>query len=130
LTLRIVWPPTRITLAELIYQAFEFQQICPAEKRTILAYDDFRVGSNEIRPLRQNRTDRDIINPEKETSSVTVVALARASELFAAERMERMRDPHKTVAVIGTSALGIEVQTAGGWDVRGSAWRRRGRTPA
>ena len=94
--LRMVWPPTRITLAELIYQAFEFQQICPAERRTILAYDDFRVGSNEIRPLRRNRTDRDIINPEKQTSSVTVVALARASELFAAERMERMRDPHKT----------------------------------
>src|SRR5580704_32727 len=96
LTLRIVWPLTRITLAELIYQAFEFQQICPAEKRTIRAYDDFRVGSNEIRPLRRNRANRDIINPEKETSSVTVVALARASELFAAERMERMRDPHKT----------------------------------
>lgn len=96
LTLRIVWPLTRITRAELIYQAFEFQQICHAEERTILAYDDFRVGSNEIRPLRRNRADRDIINLEKETSSVTVVALARASELFAAERMERMRDPHKT----------------------------------
>ena len=83
-------------IAELIYQAFEFQQICHAEERAVLAYDDLRVESNEIRPLRRNRADRDIIDPEQETSSVTVVALAHTRELLAAERMERMRDPHKT----------------------------------
>jgi hypothetical protein len=81
LTLRIVWPLSRITLAELIYQAFEFQQIRHAEERTILAYDDLRVGSNEIRPLRRNRADRDIIDLEQETSSVTVVSLAHTSDL-------------------------------------------------
>ena len=86
---------SRITLAELIYQAFEFQQIRHAEERTILAYDDLRIGSNEIRPLRRNRADRDIIDSEQETSSVTVVSLAHASDLPAAERMERMRDAHK-----------------------------------
>jgi hypothetical protein len=96
LTLRIVWPLARVTIAELIYQAFEFQQICHAEKRTILAHDDFWVRSNEISPLRRNRADRDIIDPEQETSSVTVVALAHTRDLLAAERMERMRDPHKT----------------------------------
>jgi hypothetical protein len=96
LTLRIVWLLPPITLAELIYQAFEFQQIRHAEKRTILAYDDLRIGSNEIRPLRRNRADRDIIAPEQETSSVTVVSLAHASDLPAAERMERMSDAHKT----------------------------------
>lgn len=82
-------------LAELIYQAFEFQQIRHSEKRTILAYDDLRVGSNEIRPLRRNRADRDIIDPEQETSSITVVSFPDASEFSAAERMERMRDAHK-----------------------------------
>lgn len=81
---------------ELTYQAFEFQQIRHAEERTMLAYDDLRIGSNEIRPLRRNRADRDIINPEQETSSVTVESLAHASDLPAAERMERMRDAHKT----------------------------------
>ena len=96
MTLRIVWLLSRITLAELIYQTFEFQQIRHAEERTILAYDDLRIGYNEIRPLRRNRADRDIIDPEQETSSVTVVSLARASDLPAAERMERMRDAHKT----------------------------------
>lgn len=96
LPLRIIWPPQRITLAELIHQTFEFQQICHAEERTILAYDDLRVGGNQIRPLRRNRADRDIIDPEQETSPVTVVALAHTRELLAAERMEWMGDPHKT----------------------------------
>ena len=96
LTLRIVWSLPRITLAELVYQAFEFQQIRHAEERTILAYDDLRIGSNEIRPLRRNRAHRDIIDSEQETSSVTVVSLTHASDLPAAERMERMRDAHKT----------------------------------
>jgi hypothetical protein len=62
LTLRIVWLLPRITLAELIYQAFEFQQIRHAENRTVLAYDDFRIRSGKIRPLRWNRTDGPIIN--------------------------------------------------------------------
>jgi hypothetical protein len=95
LTLRIVWLLPQIRLPELIYQAFEFQQIRHAEERTILAYDDLRIGSNEIRPLRRNRADRDIIDPDQETSSVTVVSLADASDLPAAERMERMRDAQK-----------------------------------
>ncbi|MGC2517571.1 MAG: hypothetical protein WA373_00475 [Burkholderiales bacterium] len=96
LTLRIIWLLPRITLAELICQAFEFQQIRHTEKRTILAYDDLRIGSNEIRPLRRNRADRGIIDPDQEASSVTVVSLANASDLPPAERMEWMRDAHKT----------------------------------
>jgi hypothetical protein len=95
LTLRIVWLLPQIRLPELIYQAFEVQQIRHAEERTILAYDDLRIGSNEIPPLRRNRADRDIIDPDQETSSVTVVSLADASDLPAAERMERTRDAHK-----------------------------------
>ena len=96
MTLRIIWLFPRIPISELIYQAFEFQQIGHAEERTITAYDDLRIGSNEIRPLWRNRADRDIIDPEQETSSVTVVSLAHASDLPAAERMKRMRDAHKT----------------------------------
>ncbi len=59
------------------------------------AYDDLRVGSNQIRPLRRNRAGSDIIDPEQKTFSITVVSLAHASQLFAAERMERMRDARK-----------------------------------
>ena len=96
MTLRIMWLLPRMTVAELIYQAFELQHLRHAKERTILAHDDLRIGGNEIRPLRRNRANGDIIDPEQETSSVTVVSLAYASELPAAERMEWMRDAHKT----------------------------------
>ena len=62
----------------------------------MLAYDDLRIRSNQIRPLRRNRADGRIVDSQQETSSIAVVPLAHASELFAAEWMERMRDAHKT----------------------------------
>ena len=83
-------------LAELIYQAFEFQQIRHAEERTMLTYDDLRIRSNEICPLQRNRAYGRIIDLQQKPSSIAVVPLAYASELFAAERMERMSDAHKT----------------------------------
>jgi hypothetical protein len=86
----------RIASAQLLYQPGEFQQIRHAEERTLLADDDLRVRSNEIRPLRWNRADGSIIDAQQETSSITVVPLAHASELFAAEWMEWVRDAHKT----------------------------------
>ena len=97
----------RITPAELIYQPRQFQQICHAEERTIPAYDDLRVRSNEIGPLRRNRVDGCIIDSQQETSPIAVVSLAHASEFSAAERMERMRDPHKTYRCVwSTCTLG------------------------
>ena len=50
--------------AELIDQPREFQQVCHAEERTMLTYDDLRVNSNEIRPLQRNRADSRIIDPQ------------------------------------------------------------------
>lgn len=86
----------RIASAKLIYQPCELQQIRHAAERTIPAYDDLRVGSHDISPLRRNRADPSIIDSQQETSSITVVSLAHANEFLAAERMERMRDTHKT----------------------------------
>jgi len=86
----------RITSAKLIYQPYEFQQIRHAEERTLLTDDDLRVRGNEIRPLRRHRADGRIIDAQQDTSSRTVVPLAHACELFAAEGMEWMRDAHKT----------------------------------
>ena len=61
----------------------------------MLAYNNLQVRSNEVRPLRRNRADGRIIDSEQETSSITVVPLAHAGELFAAQWMERVRDAHK-----------------------------------
>ena len=62
----------------------------------MLAHDDLRVRSYEIRPLRWNRADGRIIDLQQETSSISVVPFAYTNEILAAERMERMRDAHKT----------------------------------
>ena len=61
----------------------------------MLAYNNLQVRSNEVRPLRRNRADGRIIDSEQETSSITVVPLAHAGELFAAQWMERVRDAMK-----------------------------------
>ena len=79
-----------------LHQPREFEQIRHAKERTMLAQDDLRIGSNEIRPLRRNRADGHIIDSQQETSSIAVVPLAHAGELFAPMWMERVRDAHKT----------------------------------
>jgi hypothetical protein len=85
-----------MTSADLIYKPYKFQQIRYAEQRTVLAYDNLWVRSNEIRPLLRNRTDRPIIDLQQETLSIKVAPLAHASELLAAKWMKRVRDAYKT----------------------------------
>src|SRR5687767_1238164 len=70
----------RTPAAKLLDQPCEFQQIRYAEERTLLADDELRVRSNEIRPLRWNRADSNIIDAQQETSAITVVPLAYARE--------------------------------------------------
>ena len=94
-TLHISRLPQRSALDHLVHKSSEFEQIRYAEQRTLLAEDDLRVGGGQIRPLQRNGANRDLIDPEQEPSSVTVVSLAHASQLFAAKRMERVRDAHK-----------------------------------
>jgi hypothetical protein len=86
----------RITSAKLLYQPGEFQQIRHAEERTPLADDNLRIRRDEIRPLRWNRADSRIIDAQQEPSARTVVPLAHAHKLLAAERMEWVRDAYKT----------------------------------
>ena len=62
----------------------------------MLAYDDLRVRSHEIRPLLRNRADGPIIDLQQQTPSMKVAPLAHANELLAAERMKRVCDAHKT----------------------------------
>jgi hypothetical protein len=62
----------------------------------MLAYDDLRIWSNQIRPSRRNGANGRIVDAQQKTPSVTVVPLAHASELLATEWMERVRDAHKT----------------------------------
>jgi hypothetical protein len=80
---------------ELFHQLCEFQQIRNAEKRAA-SHGDFWIRRNEISPLRRDRANGYIIDTEQKALSIAVVPLTYARELPAAERMERMRYPHKT----------------------------------
>ena len=62
----------------------------------MLSYDDLRIRSNKIRPLRRNSADGRIIDLQQETSSITAASLAHAGELSAAEGMEWVGNPYKT----------------------------------
>ena len=86
----------RLTSAQLLDQLGEFHQICHAEKRPLFTYNELRVQHHEIRPLRGNRADGGLIDLQQEPSARPVVPLAHARELLATERMEGMRDAHKT----------------------------------
>lgn len=86
----------RITSCQLLDQPGEFHQIRHAEKRPLLADDEFQVRRHKIRPLRRHGTDGRLINAQQEPSPIPVVPLAYARKLLAAEGMEGVRDAHKT----------------------------------
>ena len=59
-------------------------------------HGDLWIKRNKIRPLWRDRANGYIIDTEQQSLSIAVVPLTYARELPAAERMERMRYPHKT----------------------------------
>ncbi len=63
----------------------------------MLTHDDLWIRRNAIRPLWRDRANRYIIDTDQKALSIAVVPLAYARELPAAEWMERMRYPHKTL---------------------------------
>jgi hypothetical protein len=59
-------------------------------------HDDLWIRRNEIRPLWRDRANGYIIDTEQKALSIAVIPLTYARELSAAQRVERMRYPHKT----------------------------------
>jgi len=86
----------RITATQLLDQPGEFQQIRHAKERPLRADDNLRIRRYQIRPLRWNSANGRLIDLQQKSSARPVVPLAHARELLAAERMEWVRDAHKT----------------------------------
>ena len=95
----------RLTSAQLLDQPDEFQQISHAEERSLRADDELRVRRHKIRPLRGNRADGRLIDLQQKSSARPVVPLAHARQLLAAERMEGVRDAHKTRRCDGNTCI-------------------------
>ena len=94
--LRTICRLSCIPFAQLLDQSGEFQQIRHTHERSMPAEDDLRLRSRTIRPLRGNSTNGRLINLEQEPSAIPGIPLTHARQLLAAERMEGVRDAHKT----------------------------------
>ena len=95
LALHIIRRLQPIAPAEAGYHSCESCQILDTEERTPIADNDLRIPGDGICPLRRNRAEGVIVNPQQEPPSVPVVSLSHADQLLAAEWMERMRYPDK-----------------------------------
>jgi hypothetical protein len=84
----------------------------------MLAYDDLRGRSNQIRPLRWNRANSRVVDAQQKTSAVTVVPLAHASELLALSGWNGCVMHTRRAAAIGVFAFWIELEAIGIWPLR------------
>jgi hypothetical protein len=94
--LRTICRLSYIPFAQLRDQSGEFQQIRHAHERSMPADDELWVRRHTIRPLRRNRADGRVIDVQQEPSAIPSISLTHARQLLATERMEWVRDAHKT----------------------------------
>jgi hypothetical protein len=85
----------RSLLAKTRYQIGEFEQVRDPKEGTPLPYNDLGIRGGRVRPLRRNRANDGVVDPQQQPLSRAVIPLTDAKELPAAERVERMRYPHK-----------------------------------
>ncbi len=46
------------------HKPFEFHQVHDAKERTSLSHDEFQIRSDDVRPLRRNRANGRVIDPQ------------------------------------------------------------------
>ena len=72
------------------YEIRKLNQISHPKQRTTLPYDYFGIHSRQVSPLRRNRADSAVINPQQKSLAGPVFTLANAFKRATGERMERM----------------------------------------
>jgi hypothetical protein len=78
------------------HEVGELQKICDADERSGLADDDIWVGRDDVRPLPRHRAHAFFVGAQQKPRAIAIVPLAYADELSPAERVKRVRHPHKT----------------------------------
>ena len=95
LTLHFIGVPLMVARRQVRHETGEPHQIDHAKQRPPPAEDYFRIRRREVCPLRGNRANVPVVTAQQQPLAVTVVALADAGKLLAAQRMERMSDAYK-----------------------------------
>ena len=79
-----------------LYEFGELQQIRHSQERTPASDDDLGIGRDNVGPLPRHRANDIFVHAEQEPRAVPIVSFADAHELPPAQRVERVRHPHKT----------------------------------
>jgi hypothetical protein len=95
IALHIVDAPTPLPGREARHETCEFHQVRNAKERMALPNDDFRVRADSVCPLRRDRANRRIVDPQQKPLAGSVVPLAHADQLSPAKWVKWMRHPHK-----------------------------------
>jgi hypothetical protein len=95
IALHIIDAPAPLPGREARHKTCEFHQVRNAKERTALPNDDFRVRVDGVCPLRRDRANRRIVDPQQKPPAGSVVPLAHADQLSPAKWVKWMRHPHK-----------------------------------
>jgi hypothetical protein len=87
--------------AQTPHQIGELHQIHHAKNRASFSHEDFRIRAGEVGPLRGNRANRRLIDPQQESFAIRGTPLADANELLSTQGVKRMRDAHKGRRCVG-----------------------------
>jgi hypothetical protein len=80
---------------KLLDKACELQQVHDAKERPSPPHDHVGIRRDDIGPLRRNRPNGRIVDPQQEPLAVAVVPCADVLESLSAERMEGVGYAHK-----------------------------------
>ena len=81
---------------ESLHQLGESEEVMHPQKRAPAAHDDLRIRPGDVGPLPRHRANVIVVDAQQQPGPVAVVALPDAGKLLPRQRMERMRDAHKT----------------------------------
>jgi hypothetical protein len=87
--------PSRRASPEARHQLCQLDQVADPAQGTRLPEHDLRVRRHKVRPLPRNGPDAIVAAPQQNSPAGATRPLAYANELLSAQRMERVRHPHK-----------------------------------
>jgi hypothetical protein len=86
-------------------QLGKLEEVRKRHERSPAADHEFGIGHDEIGPLRRHRGNPISVDAEQQPRAVSVVSLADADELPPAQRVEWVRDTHKSRRCVRTTSI-------------------------
>jgi hypothetical protein len=101
----------------------QFHQVRDPEQRAALPHDNLGIGSDDVGPLRRNRTDCAVVEAQQQTPAGSIKSLADTNGTAAAKRVEGV-GYNNTLRGSEGNACTLQRVTSG-WNAGGSSGRHR-----